>query len=207
MCVKRVHTAANCSQRKHISGNNGGGSQGGQNVPRTGPNKWFFIPEEGESDTKVKDGTTYKFCKKCGRWTSGEIIHDTDGHVSRNTSNSGSNQGGGGSGSGNGSNSNNGGQGGQNGSSGGTGNVSRGNSTGTGLMQLGNLLLSEMPQSNLLSCKFTTVTSNNNVKVNIDFPEFSDENVSFLVMTVLQKVVKRGRQWTLLRVEIHPNWR
>jgi len=88
-CNKKVYKSANCPQNGANSGENGSSNNQAQGSSTGNPsNKWKYKPPgEGEADTKEKDGVTYSYCKKCRRWTFGDMRHTTDNHRSRGSSN------------------------------------------------------------------------------------------------------------------------
>ena len=60
--------------------NNGdSGNQGNRGDQKKSPFK--IPPNQGEPHEKMIDGKRCLWCGKCGRWTSGDKIHNTDQHI------------------------------------------------------------------------------------------------------------------------------
>jgi hypothetical protein len=82
-CQKLGHLAPDCPERKK-NGSNGAGTQSTGGNGRPGTTNWRYVrPETGEPETKEVDGATWSYCSRCGRWTTGDKIHTTEGHKTR----------------------------------------------------------------------------------------------------------------------------
>ena len=80
-CGEEGHWANNCPKKKSTSGPTPTCSkpQGQKPSGKTDP-RWRSVPpKEGESQTKVVDGITFKWCAKCRRWST---THATATHTS-----------------------------------------------------------------------------------------------------------------------------